>query len=128
MKNLVKAAGLAGVISLSLLARTQVVQAAESGHGIEEGEGLVTALGDNTSAVTYWVSQPDGWHVVTTINTKTQDEADGGHSGIVRFSTLLAPGQSQSISVPAENGATQPTLLIRRVSDRIEVETSPALY
>ncbi|SDO88173.1 hypothetical protein SAMN05428967_0428 [Phyllobacterium sp. YR620] len=92
-----------------------------------EGQGISTVLGADASAVTYWVKQPDGWHVVTTVGTNGADNTHTESRAVARFSAVLLPGQSQSISVPAELGKPQSTLLIRRVADRIEVETNSDL-
>jgi len=40
---------------------------------------------------------------------------------VVRFSSVLLPGQSQMISVPFAVGKRQQVLRIRRLGDRIEV-------
>jgi hypothetical protein len=40
----------------------------------------------------------------------------------VRFATVLLPGQSQLISVPAALGSASPSLRISRQGDRIAVE------
>ncbi|HMF68023.1 MAG TPA: hypothetical protein VK602_10485 [Phyllobacterium sp.] len=106
---------------------TSPVQATEPERNIEEGQGVVTTLGGDTSAITYWVSQDDGWHVVTTVDTKTSAGSDTDKHAVVRFSAVLQPGQSHSISIPVAIGEKQPVLLIRRVADRIEVDTDAAL-
>lgn len=122
MNKLRNAAVLAGVQCLSVLAGASALYAGGLEGSVPEGQGVVTTFGGNASAVVYWISQPDGWHVVTTIGTKADCEADNIHS-IMRFSALLAPGQTQSISVPVKEDEAQPTLLISRVADRIEVVT-----
>jgi hypothetical protein len=55
---------------------------------VREGQGVTTALSGNASAVTYWVSEPDGWHVVTTVDTVTGqfDEAKD-HALLVSIAT-----------------------------------------
>jgi len=40
---------------------------------------------------------------------------------VVRFSSVLLPGQAQLISVPLAIGERQQVLRIRRLGDRIEV-------
>ena len=77
--------------------------------------------------MTYWVAGPESWDVVTTIDPLVGDEAENDGRAIIRFSAQLLPGQSQTISVPAVKGAQLPFLLIRRVTDSIEVETAPTL-
>jgi hypothetical protein len=125
MTRFLKTAG--SVILYGMIAATSPVQATEPDRSVKEGQGVVTALGTDTSAITYWVSRPDGWHVVTTVGTNNADSFDAENRSVVRFSAVLLPGQSQSISVPVAIGEAQPVLLIRRVADRIEVDTAPTL-
>ena len=125
MTRFLKTAG--SIILYGMISATSSVQATEPDSSVREGQGVVTTLGLDTSAITYWVSQPDGWHVVTTVGTKGAGSSDADDSAVVRFSAVLLPGQSQSISVPVAIGEAQPVLFIRRVADRIEVETNSAL-
>ncbi len=124
MTGYLKIAGSA--VLYGMIAATSPVQATEPDRNVKEGQAVVTTLGSDTSAITYWVSQDDGWHVVTTVDTKNA-AVDSGDHAVVRFSAVLQPGQSHSISIPVAVGEKQPALLIRRVADRIEVETDPAL-
>jgi len=83
---------------------------------------VTTELGPNASAITYWVSEPDGWHVVTTVDTVIEQNGDAEKHAVVRFSSVLLPSQSQLISVPfAMAGRAQQVLRIRRLGDQIEV-------
>jgi len=125
MTRFLRTAG--SVIAYGMIAATSPVQATEPDRSVKEGQGVVTALGTDASAITYWVSQPDGWHVVTTVDTKHDVGSDTENHAVVRFSAVLLPGQSHSISVPVAVGEPQPELLIRRVADRIEVQTAPTL-
>jgi hypothetical protein len=79
-------------------------------------------LGDNASALTYWVDRTDGRHVVTTVDTVV-----GGteQHAVVRFSAVLQPGQSQTVSIPAANPAQALALQIRYIGDDIELRTVP---
>jgi hypothetical protein len=88
---------------------------------LEEGQAAVTALGNHTSALTYWVSEADGWHVVTTIDTVIDQGGNAEQHAVVRFSGVLQPGQSQLISVPAALGEPQQALRIVRRGNRIEI-------
>ena len=94
---------------------------AEFGNPLEEGQAAVTTLGANSSALTYWVSRPDGWHVVTTVDSVIDQGGNAEQHAIVRFSGLLQPGQSQLISVPAAIGEPQQALRIVRRGNRIEI-------
>lgn len=134
MKNFVKLAGLASVFASGALALGVVVgsavsasssQAAQPSPSLGEGQGVMTELDANTSAVTYWASAADGWHVVTTIDTATDEDKPAARHAVVRFTSVLQPGQSQLISVPAAVGKASPTLRIHRLADRIEVTRLP---
>ncbi|MEK1889688.1 MAG: hypothetical protein AAAB35_19420 [Phyllobacterium sp.] len=118
MTRLLKTAG--SVILYGMIAAS-AVQASEQDLKVNEGQGVATALGPNVSAITFWVSRADGWHVVTTVNTRNAEGSEPNDHAVVRFSAVLQPGQSQSISIPVAIGERQPELLIRRVADRIEV-------
>ena len=120
MTNLVKAAGLAGIL-VAVLAIAPGLRADQPNNAVREGHAVTTELSGNASAVTYWVSKSDGWHVVTTVDTVLERNGDAEKHAIVRFSSVLLPGQSQSISVPLAPGERQPILRIRRLGDRIEV-------
>ncbi len=119
MKNLLKATGLSALLAAGLA--TATLAAAPAGDALGESQPVLTALGDNASALTYWVSEADGWQVVTTVDTVTAQDKGEGHA-IVRFAAVLLPGQSQLISVPATLGSASPSLRISRQGDRIAVE------
>ena len=92
-------------------------------RSVREGEAVVTGLGVNASAITYWVSESDGWHVVTTVDIwlgQDQDD-DARKQTAVRFSAVLLAGQLQRISVPVAIGERQQVLCLRRLGDRLDV-------
>lgn len=91
-----------------------------SNDAVREGEAMVTELGANASAITYWVSDSDGWHVVTTVAIRL-DQDQENNTTVVRFSAVLLPGQLQRISVPVAVGERQEVLCIRRLGDRLEM-------
>ena len=122
MTKLMKAAGLAGLaVVLSLAASTSLL-ATQDDQTVRENQAMVVPLGANATAVSYWTSAPDGWHVVTTVNTVTGADSDAEQHAIVRFSATLMPGQEQLISVPLALGEAAQVLRIRRQGDRIEME------
>jgi hypothetical protein len=95
--------------------------AAQADSEPREGRPVVTQLGTDASAITYWVDKPDGRHVVTTVDTVIrQDEGIEQHA-VVRFSAVLAPGQAEMISVPVAIGEPHRVLRIRRLGDQIEI-------
>jgi hypothetical protein len=120
MTNFIKAAGLAGIL-VAVLSTAPGLRADQPNNAVREGHAVTTALSGNAAAVTYWVSKSDGWHVVTTVDTVTDQNGDAGKHAIVRFSSVLLPGQSQLVSVPSAIGERQQVLRIRRLGDGIEV-------
>ena len=120
MTNFIKAAGLAGIL-VAALATAPGLKADQPNNTVREGHAVTTELGENASAVTYWVSKSDGWHVVTTVDTVIEQNGDAEKHAVVRFSSVLLPGQSQLISVPFAIGERQQVLRIRRLGDQIEV-------
>src|SRR5882757_2074578 len=121
MTNFVKAAGLAGILVAVIATVTPDVKADQLNNAVREGQAVTTELGGNASAITYWVSRSDGWHVVTTVDTVIGRDGDAEKHAVVRFSSVLQPGQAQLISVPFAIGERQQTLRIRRLGDQIEV-------
>jgi hypothetical protein len=126
MTRFAKAAGIAGFLLLASAAAPSAPRAAELVPALGEGRSAVVELDANASALTYWVRARDGWHVVTTVDTVSGRGGAGETHAVVRFSSVLRPGQSQVISVPGAAGAPQQTLRIRRLGDRIEVARVPA--
>ena len=121
MNSFTKAAGLAGILVAVFATVTPEQKADQLNNAVRQRQAVTTELGPNASAVTYWVSEPDGWHVVTTVDTVIGQNGDAEKHAVVRFSSVLLPGQSQLISVPFAIGERQPVLRIRRLGDRIEV-------
>jgi ubiquinone biosynthesis protein Coq4 len=121
MTNSIKAAGLAGILVAVLATATPELKADQLNNAVREGHAVTTELAAHASAVTYWVSASDGWHVVTTVDTVIERNGEADKHAVVRFSALLLPGQSQLISVPLAVGERQQVLRIRRLGDRIEV-------
>jgi hypothetical protein len=124
MSTFVKAAALAGAFVVFATV-TPDSSAAQIDKTVREHQPVVTELSANASAITYWVSESDGWHVVTTVDTVIGEHDDAKHHAVVRFSSVLLPGQSQLISVPFANGEQQQVLRIRRRCDQIEVARVP---
>ena len=121
MTSLAKAAGLAGILVAVFATVTPELKADQPNNAVREGHAVTTELGGNAAAVTYWVSKSDGWHVVTTVDTMIEQNGDAEKHAVVRFSSVLLPGQSQLISVPFAIGERQQVLRIRRLGDQIEV-------
>jgi len=88
---------------------------------VRENQAVVTRLGDGATAVSYWASAADGWHVVTTVDTVVAADTETEQHLIVRFSATLQPGQEQLVTVPGAIGTEQQALRIRRVGDNIQM-------
>ena len=91
-------------------------------ESVRENEAVVTRLGTAATVVSYWASTPQGWQVLTTVDTIIGLDTDAEQHAIVRFSAMLAPGQEQLISVPVAVGEEAPMLRIRREGDRIAMQ------
>ncbi len=121
MTSFAKAAGLASILLAVFATVTPELKADQLNSTVRQRQAVTTELGPNASAITYWVSEPDGWHVVTTVDTVIEQNSDAEKHAVVRFSSVLLPGQSQLISVPFAIGERQQVLRIRRLGDQIEV-------
>jgi hypothetical protein len=122
----IKAASLTGILVVALATTVFAQTATQLDNAVPEGQAAVTELSVNASAITYWVSASDGWHVVTTVDTLFGLDSDAESHAVVRFSAVLLPGQCQLISVPGTIGEPQQVLRIRRRGDHIEVLRLPA--
>lgn len=125
MRNLFYAALASLSLGLAVVPAYAASTVAGDSGPVREGQGVTTALSGNVSALTYWVSESDGWHVVTTVDTVTGQNDETEDHAVVRFSSVLLPGQSQLISVPFAIGEQQKALRIRRLDDQIRVEFVP---
>jgi hypothetical protein len=125
MTNSIKTAGLAGILGLVLAAAAPAQPATQRDQAVREDQAVVTELDAHTSALIYWASEPDGWHVVTTVDAVIAQDGKPEKHAVVRFSSLLLPGQSQLISVPSALGERQRALRISRLGDQIKVAQVP---
>jgi hypothetical protein len=123
--KILKAAYVAGILAGGVTTVAPQLQAAQLTNTLREGQGVTTELSGNASAITYWVNEADGWHVVTTVDTVTGQNGDTKEHTVVRFTSVLLPGQSQLISVPFAIGERQQVMRIRRLGDQIEIERVP---
>jgi hypothetical protein len=121
MTTLLRTTSIASILVAGLIAANSA-RAANDNLDVGEGQAIRTELGNDATAISYWVSQPDGWHVVTTIDSVSGRDTDAEHHAVARFSATLLPGQVQVISVPLPLGEQQLVLRIRRIDNRIEVQ------
>jgi len=122
MTNFAKTAGLAGVLVAVFATIIPELRADQLNNAVREGHAVTNKLAPNASAITYWAGgSSDGCCVVTTVDTVIEQNGDAEKHAVVRFSSVLLPGQSQLISVPFPIGEQQQVLRIRRLGDQIEV-------
>src|SRR3981189_3922186 len=69
MTSFAKAAGLAGILVAVFATVSPELKADQFNSAVRQRQAVTTELGPNASAITYWVSEPDGWHGVTTVDT-----------------------------------------------------------
>ena len=125
MPSFPKAAALAAIFAAGLATVTAQLRAAHLDSTVREYQGVTTELSASTSAITYWVNEADGWHVVTTVDILVGQSGDNDNHAIVRFSSVLLPGQSQTISVPVPIGERQRVLRISRLRNQLEIDRGP---
>jgi hypothetical protein len=80
--------------------------------GLKPFQGRVIDLGD-VSAVAYYTVERDGFRVIATLAKKAEDAVP------VRIVSVLAPGQSLTLSTPHEAGAPADAVEIVRRADTL---------
>jgi hypothetical protein len=91
---------------------------------LHDGQSSVTQLAPNASAVTSLVDRADGYHVIVTVTTAHDANADMLHQPpVVRFSSRILPGQTIDLSMPNAAGPANTVLEITRRAERVAVET-----
>src|SRR5260370_17167763 len=76
MTNFAKTAGLAGVLVAVFATANPELRAAQPDRAVREGQGVTTELGANAPPITYCVSSSDGSHVVSTVDTVIEHNAE----------------------------------------------------
>src|SRR3979411_2459230 len=122
MNSFTKAAGLAGILVAVFATVTPELKADQLNSAVRQRQAVTTELGPNASAITYWVSEPDGWARVPPVDAMIEQNGDAEKHAVVRFSSVLLPGQSQLISVPFAIGERQQGLRLRRLRHQVAGE------
>jgi len=122
MTSMIRISALGTVLVAGAFALAQPLWAGAA-KTVGEGKAIITELGGNAKAVTYWTDRPEGALVVTTVDTVSAAETDAEQHAVVRLQSVLQPGQAQDISVPVALGETQKVLRIERVADGVTVST-----
>lgn len=100
---------------IAALAAISLLPATASAGQLAAGSLDVVHLGA-MSALTYYTAEEDGFRVVTTL------QEDGRDAPVpVRFVTVLQPGQSAAVSVPARLGEKAWALELVREGDLLVV-------
>ena len=110
MKTLLATAALA-------IAGVATVQAAD----IAPVTGHWTRLGEHSSALVYYIDEPDGFHVVVTTQQGARDKA-----AVERFETVLAAGQSAAVSIPRTAGEAPARIELSNAGGHLHIAEPPA--
>jgi hypothetical protein len=105
MNRLLVAGAFLGALGTASLAQAEI---------IPPDAGLQAVLGA-VNVTVYYHPMKSGYQVVTTAST---DQADS----VIRFVSMLSPGQDATISVPRGVGEPALELRLRRVGDRVEFQ------
>ena len=83
--------------------------------------GHWTKLGKHFSALVYYIDEPDGFHVAVTTQLGAR-----GKAAVERFETVLAAGQSATVSVPRAQGGAPAWIVLSNPGARLHIVEPPA--
>jgi hypothetical protein len=100
-----------------------LLAATAAAEPLPEGRASVAKLGDDASAVAFFVSRSDGDHVSIVVQSGEGAgvSGPGAHPSVVRFDGVIRPGQTIEVSAPAPSGSAQAVMEITRGPDGIVV-------
>ena len=78
--------------------------------------GHWTKLGEHSSALVYYIDEPDGFHVVVTTQQGARDKA-----AVERFETVLAEGQSAAVSIPRAAGEAPARIVFSNAGGHLHI-------
>jgi hypothetical protein len=104
-----------------LAAAALVVAATAQAADIAPITGHWTKLGEHFSALTYYLDEPDGFHVVVTTQQGARDKA-----AVARFETVLAAGQSAAVSIPRPAGEAPARIVLSNAGGHLHIAEPPA--
>ena len=78
--------------------------------------GHWTKLGEHSSALVYYIDEPDGFHVVVTTQQGARDRA-----AVERFETVLAAGQSAAFSIPRAAGEAPERVVLTNTGGHLDI-------
>ena len=79
--------------------------------------GHWTKLGEHSSALVYYIDEPDGFHVVVTTQQGAREKA-----AVARFETVLAAGQSAAVSIPRAVGEATARVVLSNTGDHLHID------
>jgi hypothetical protein len=125
MKTLLAAAALAIAGAVTVQA-ADILTCGALGYAVHDGrvERVCSApltthwmkLGERFSALVYYRDEPDGLHVVVTMQPGVREEAVVG-----RFETVLAAGQSSALSIPRAAGEAPERVVFTNTGGHLDV-------
>jgi hypothetical protein len=80
-----------------------------------------TKLGERFSALVSDFDEPDGLHVVVTMQPGVSEKA-----AVERFETVLAAGQSATFSIPRPAGETPERVVLTNTAGHLDIAEPPA--
>jgi hypothetical protein len=88
---------------------------------ITPATGHWTKLGEHFSALVYYIDEPDGFHVVLTTQQGGREKA-----AVARFETVLAAGQSATVSIPRVAGEAPAQIVLSNAGGHLHIAEPPA--
>ena len=83
--------------------------------------GHWTKLGADYSALVYYIDEPDGFHVVV-----TTQQGRTSRAAVERFETVLAAGQSATVSIPRAAGEASARIVLSDAGNHLHIAKSAA--
>jgi hypothetical protein len=75
-----------------------------------------TKLGGHSSALVYYIDQPDGLHVAVTTQQGMKEKGP-----VERFETVLPPGQSVAVSIPRAAGEAPARIVLSNAGGHLHI-------
>jgi hypothetical protein len=81
-----------------------------------------TKLGGHSSALVYYIDEPDGLHVAVTTQQGMKEKGP-----VERFETVLPPGQSVAVSIPRAAGEVPARIVLSNAGGHLHI-AEPAAW
>ena len=81
-----------------------------------------TKLGGHSSALVYYIDEPDGLHVAVTTQQGMREKGR-----VERFETVLPPGQSVAVSIPRAAGEVPARIVLSNAGGHLHIAEPAAL-